>query len=75
MIHVLMNMLLMYELQLPGREQFKHIIFAPQAWNGYDAQYFPSIRDAIEAEDWVLAQQQVVRVADKLSYASRKLNH
>lgn len=66
---------LIYDTQLPGREQFKHVIFAPQAWNGYNAQYFPSIRDAVEDGNWDLAQQQVVRVAEILSYASQKLNH
>ncbi len=30
-------------LQLPGREQFVHVIFAPQAWSGYEAAYFPGI--------------------------------
>ncbi|KAL6718920.1 hypothetical protein ACLMJK_003155 [Lecanora helva] len=60
---------------LPGREQFKHVIFAPQAWSGYDEAYFPGIRDAIDAGDWSLAQEQVDKVANIISYASNKLNH
>ena len=28
-------------LQLPGRQQFVHVIFAPQAWSGYEEAYFP----------------------------------
>ena len=61
--------------QLPGREQFKHVIFAPQAWSGYDEAYFPGIRDAIDGGDWKLAQEQVEKVAGILSHASWKLNH
>lgn len=60
---------------LVGRSQYKHVIFAPQAWNGYDAAFFPGIRDAIEEGDWEGAQRQVEKVAGILSYASRKLNH
>ena len=60
---------------LPGREQFKHIIFAPQAWNGYGSATFPGVRDAIDGKNWELAQQQIGKVAGILSYASRKLNH
>ncbi|KAL9113183.1 MAG: hypothetical protein Q9187_007655 [Circinaria calcarea] len=59
---------------LPGREQFKHVIFAPQAWSGYDEAYFPGIRDAIDEGNWSLAQQQVEKVARILTEASVKLN-
>ena len=30
-------------LQVPGREQFVHVIFAPQTWSGYEETYFPGI--------------------------------
>ncbi|KAL9098083.1 MAG: hypothetical protein Q9163_006187 [Psora crenata] len=60
---------------LPGREQFKHVIFAPQAWNGYGSATFPGIRDAVDGKDWELAQRQIEKVAGVLSYASKKLNH
>ena len=59
---------------LPGRTQFKHVIFAPQAWSGYDEAFFPSIRDAIDANDWAAAQQQVEKVARILRKAALKLN-
>lgn len=42
-------------------------------WSGYDEAYFPAIRDAIEARDWALAQKQVVKAADIIKRASRKL--
>ena len=60
---------------LPGREQFKHVIFAPQAWDGYGSSYFPGVRDAIDEGNWELAQQQIEKVAGIITYASRKLNH
>ena len=61
--------------QLPGREQFKHVIFAPQAWDSYAGAFFPGVRDAIDNGDWKLAQAQVEKVARMISFASRKLNH
>jgi hypothetical protein len=58
---------------LPGREQFKHILFAPQAWSGYDEAFFPAIRDAVEAGDWELAQKQVDKAASILKKAGHRL--
>lgn len=59
--------------QLPGREQFKHILFAPQKWSGYDEAFFPSVRDAVDEGDWVAAQAAVDKCARILSKASHKL--
>ncbi|EXJ88032.1 hypothetical protein A1O1_04959 [Capronia coronata CBS 617.96] len=59
---------------LANRTQFKHVLFAPQAWSGYDEAYFPGIRDAIDAADWVEAQHQVEKVAGILEAAAKKLN-
>ena len=59
--------------QLPGRTQFKHVIFAPQAWSGYDEAFFPSIRDAMDAGDWRGAQKQVEKVANILTTAVTNL--
>ncbi|EXJ86795.1 hypothetical protein A1O3_03749 [Capronia epimyces CBS 606.96] len=59
---------------LANRTQFKHVIFAPQTWSGYDEAYFPGIRDAIDAGDWGEAQRQVEKVAGILSAAVKKLN-
>lgn len=59
--------------QIPNRTQFKHVIFGPQLWSGYDEAFFPAIRDAVDAKDWTLAQKQVVKAADLIKRASRKL--
>ncbi|KAH0542691.1 hypothetical protein FGG08_002924 [Glutinoglossum americanum] len=60
---------------LLGREQFKHIIFAPQAWSGYDTAYFPAVRDALDQQNWSLAQQQLDKAAAILNKATDKLLH
>ncbi|KAL8898261.1 MAG: hypothetical protein Q9207_006794 [Kuettlingeria erythrocarpa] len=59
---------------LPGREQFKHIIFAPELWNNYGPAYFPGVRDAADEGEWELAQKQVDKAAGILDRAARKLN-
>ncbi|KAI4166165.1 MAG: hypothetical protein LQ342_000051 [Letrouitia transgressa] len=59
---------------IPGREQFKHIIFAPQAWSGYDVAYFPAVRDAVDEGEWELAQRQADKAAGILSNAVKKLS-
>ncbi|KAI4126500.1 MAG: hypothetical protein LQ338_003719 [Usnochroma carphineum] len=59
---------------LPGREQYKHIIFAPQLWNGYGTTYFPGVRDAIDEGEWELAQKQVEKAARILRNAATMLN-
>jgi len=58
---------------IPNRTQFKHILFGPQLWSGYDEAFFPAIRDAVEAGDWALAQTQVEKSATILKKASKKL--
>jgi len=59
---------------IPGREQFKHVLFGPRAWSSNnDDSFFPGIRDAVEAGDWELAKKLVERAAGILSRASHKL--
>lgn len=58
---------------VPGREQFKHVIFGPQAWSGYDEAYFPAVRDAVEKGEWKAAQEWVVKIAGILERAAGKL--
>ncbi|KAL8853723.1 MAG: hypothetical protein Q9198_010961 [Flavoplaca austrocitrina] len=58
---------------MPGREQFKHIIFAPQLWDTYGTAYFPGVRDAVEEGEWELAQRQADKAASILSKAAKLL--
>jgi len=56
-----------------AREQFKHVVFGPQKWSGYEVGFFPKIRDAIDVGNWTEAQRQVHNVATILRGAADKL--
>ncbi|KAK3400331.1 hypothetical protein B0T20DRAFT_182318 [Sordaria brevicollis] len=58
---------------IPNRTQFKHVLFGPQLWSGYDVAYFPSIRDTVESGDWALANRTIAKVADIIKRAARNL--
>ena len=59
---------------LVNRTQFKHVIFAPQKWSGYEEAFFPGIRDAIDEGDLEEAKRQVKKVAEIVGNAARNLN-
>ncbi|KIW10646.1 hypothetical protein PV08_11610 [Exophiala spinifera] len=59
---------------LVNRTQFKHVIYAPQMWSGYDEAYFPGIRDAVDAADWDGVRHQIEKVSGILEEAAKKLN-
>ncbi|GAM87979.1 hypothetical protein ANO11243_060080 [Dothideomycetidae sp. 11243] len=58
---------------IPGREQFKHVLFGPQLWSGYDESYFPAVRDALDAADKDATQLQINKVAKILKRAAEVL--
>ncbi|KAI1467510.1 Zn-dependent exopeptidase [Daldinia caldariorum] len=58
---------------IPNRTQFKHVIFGPQLWSGYDEAYFPAIRDAVNAEDWPLVQKIIDKTARIITDAAKAL--
>ncbi|KAI1375635.1 Zn-dependent exopeptidase [Hypoxylon crocopeplum] len=58
---------------IPNRTQFKHVIFGPQLWSGYDEAYFPAIRDAVDVEDWPLVQKLIDKTADIITKAAKAL--
>ena len=37
---------------LPGRDWYKHLIYAPGRYTGYDPKTLPGVREAIEEERW-----------------------
>ncbi|TKX26310.1 hypothetical protein C1H76_1271 [Elsinoe australis] len=57
---------------VPGREQYKHIIFGPQAWSGYDEAYFPAVRDAIDARDQKAVQFHIDKAARIIKRAAQR---
>ncbi|KAI2783460.1 Zn-dependent exopeptidase [Daldinia loculata] len=58
---------------IPNRTQFKHVVFGPQLWSGYDEAYFPAIRDAVDAEDWPLVQNIIDKTARIIRDAAKAL--
>lgn len=63
----------MISLQITNRTQFKHVVFGPQLWSGYDEAYFPHIRDAIDAGDWKLTENIIQKTARILRQAALSL--
>jgi N-acetylated-alpha-linked acidic dipeptidase len=51
---------------LPGRDWYKHAVYAPGINTGYDAKTLPGVREAVEAQRWDEANQQAKRLAQAL---------
>ncbi|RAL01602.1 M28 family metallopeptidase [Aspergillus ibericus CBS 121593] len=60
---------------VPNRTQFKHVIFGPELWSGYDPTLFPAIRDCIDSGNWTLTQEWIDRVSNIISDAGTRLIH
>ena len=58
---------------IPGRTQFKHVVFGPKAWSGYDEAYFPAVRDMLSRRDWEGAQRMVEIAAKRIQAAGDNL--
>lgn len=52
---------------LPGRDWFKHLIYAPGLYTGYGVKTLPGVREAIEQNHWDEANQYAVFTAAALS--------
>jgi N-acetylated-alpha-linked acidic dipeptidase len=52
---------------LPGREWYKHLIYAPGLYTGYGVKTIPGVREAIEQDHWDEANQYVTLTAAALS--------
>ena len=51
---------------LPRRPWYKHMIYAPGVYAGYDAKTIPGVREAIEQKHWDEANAEIARVAKVL---------
>jgi N-acetylated-alpha-linked acidic dipeptidase len=51
---------------LPRRPWYKHMIYAPGVYAGYDAKTIPGVREAIEQRHWDEANSEIVRAAKVL---------
>jgi len=52
---------------LPGRPWYRHMIYAPGLYTGYDVKTIPGVREAIEQKRWQEAGEQIQRVANILT--------
>jgi len=59
---------------LPGRDWFRHMIYAPGLKTGYDAKTLPGIREAIEDRRWQEAEKFAATVAEVLGKYCDKLD-
>jgi N-acetylated-alpha-linked acidic dipeptidase len=50
----------------PTRPWYKHMIYAPGAYTGYGVKTLPTVREALEQEDWKQAEEQIPIVAKVL---------
>src|SRR5580704_16844547 len=48
---------------LPGRFWYKHQIYAPGVYTGYESKAIPAVREAIEQKKWKQAEQAMARAA------------
>ncbi|KAI8337463.1 hypothetical protein BC941DRAFT_452316 [Chlamydoabsidia padenii] len=58
---------------IASRPWYKHVVYAPSLWQGYDSQYFPAIVEATDEADDALVVHTVERAAKQLHEASKIL--
>lgn len=51
---------------LPGRFWYKHELYAPGVYTGYEAKAIPAVREALEQKQWKQAEEAAMRVAKVL---------
>ena len=51
---------------LPGRSWFRHMVYAPGFYAGYDVRTIPGVREALEQKQWQLAETEIARAARTL---------
>ena len=65
---------LLNEGGLPLRPWYRHTIYAPGFYTGYGVKTLPGIREAIEQNDWTVAQEQLTVAAKKINALASFLN-
>ena len=55
---------------LPRRPWYKHLLYAPGVYSGYEVKTVPSVREGIELKHYAEAEQEIVRVAKALEAES-----
>ena len=65
---------LLNDAGLPKRPWYRHMLYAPGFYTGYDVKTLPGIREAIEQRDWREADTQIGRVAAALNELSGEID-
>ncbi len=60
---------------LPGREWFKHAIYAPGEYTGYAAVVIPGVNESIDHKDLATTEQQLQVLTDAISRATNVLEN
>lgn len=58
---------------IPGREWYKHVVYAPDEWAGYSAAMFPSLKDVLKSGNMSAIVERVERVSKVLRAAAGQL--
>ncbi|KAI9268070.1 hypothetical protein BDA99DRAFT_546431 [Phascolomyces articulosus] len=58
---------------LKGRAWFKHILYAPNLWTGYQSQVFPALSEALEANDAEATLHTILQATSRIRAATRFL--
>ncbi|HTD44353.1 MAG TPA: M28 family metallopeptidase [Bryobacteraceae bacterium] len=58
---------------LPGRPWYRHQIYAPGFFTGYDVKTLPGVRESLEQKQWKLAEEQALRLERVLQSAGEKI--
>ena len=59
---------------LPGRDWFKHHIYAPGFLTGYGVKTLPGIREALEARNWPEAEMQIKIAATVINHVAATMD-
>lgn len=54
---------------LPGREWYKHVVYAPHVWNAFKIQVFPSIHEAMKGNNPAFTREMEERTAQFVNSA------
>ncbi|MBS1241570.1 MAG: Transferrin receptor domain protein dimerization region, partial [Gemmatimonadetes bacterium] len=59
---------------LPRRPWYRHLLYAPGFYTGYGVKTLPGLREAIEQGQWMEAEAEAARIAERLVAAARLMD-
>lgn len=59
---------------LASRPWYRHSVYAPGTYTGYEVVLLPGVREAVDKGDWEAARKEAVALADSLRRAAGKLD-